>query len=137
MRFVNCARCEDEQNIIAYQYHGEIFYRVYKEIDADAELLVWYGDEYAEQLGIPLFEEEEKQEEKRFEGAYDIRRCDDSRSHYFVKILKFKLLFYTSLKNITKIMFTISCSVTKKVSVMIIYVMTMNYLTSITQSVVT
>ena len=69
MRFVNCARCENEQNIIAYQYHGEIYYRVYREIEEQGELLVWYGDEYAEQLGIPLFEEEEKQEEKRFEGA--------------------------------------------------------------------
>ncbi|CAB4020400.1 zinc finger 2 homolog, partial [Paramuricea clavata] len=76
MRFVNCARCEDEQNIIAYQYHGEIFYRVYKEIDADSELLVWYGDEYAEQLGIPLFEEEEKQKEKRFEeGCHTCKHC--------------------------------------------------------------
>ena len=69
MRFVNCARCENEQNIIAYQYHGEIYYRVYREIEEQGELLVWYGDEYAEQLGIPLFEDEEKQEEKRFEGA--------------------------------------------------------------------
>lgn len=69
MRFVNCARCEKEQNMIAYQYHGEIYYRVYKEIEADDELLVWYGDEYAEQLGIPLFDEEEKKQEKRsFEG---------------------------------------------------------------------
>jgi SCY1-like protein 2 len=73
MRFVNCARCEDEQNIIAYQYRGEIYYRTYKEIEAGGELLVWYGDEFAEQLGIPLFEEDEqqeaeKQQEKRFEG---------------------------------------------------------------------
>ena len=68
MRFVNCARCENEQNLIAYQYHGEIYYRVYKEIEAGAELLVWYGDEYAEQLGIPLFEEEESPSEKHFKG---------------------------------------------------------------------
>ena len=66
MRFVNCARCEDEQNIIAYQHHGEIYYRVYKEIEADKELLVWYGDEFAEQLGISLFDEED--DEKHFEG---------------------------------------------------------------------
>jgi hypothetical protein len=85
MRFVNCARCEDEQNVIAYQYHGEIYYRVYKEIEVEGELLVWYGDEYAEQLGIPLFEEveqedgeeqdEEKEEEKRFEGESTSSLC--------------------------------------------------------------
>ena len=68
MRFVNCARCEDEQNMVAYQYHGEIYYRVFKEIKANAELLVWYGDEFAEQLGIPLLEEDEEQTENQFEG---------------------------------------------------------------------
>ncbi|XP_046863279.1 zinc finger protein 664-like [Xenia sp. Carnegie-2017] len=74
MRFVNCARCEDEQNIIAYQHHGEIYYRVYKEIEADKELLVWYGDEFAEQLGVSLFDEED--DEKHFEvGGHSCRHC--------------------------------------------------------------
>ena len=68
MCFVNCARCEDEQNIIAYQYHGEIYYRVYKEIQENDELLVWYGDEYAEQLGIPLYNDEQNQEATNFGG---------------------------------------------------------------------
>ncbi|XP_028394808.1 histone-lysine N-methyltransferase PRDM9-like [Dendronephthya gigantea] len=76
MRYINCARCEDEQNIIAYQYHGDIYYRVYKEIHVDDELLVWYGDEYAEQLGISLFEEDEKQLEKLFEvGGHACKYC--------------------------------------------------------------
>ena len=34
MRFVNCSRVEEEQNLIAYQYRGEIFYRAYKDIQA-------------------------------------------------------------------------------------------------------
>ena len=54
LRFVNCARDEEEQNLLAFQYHGDVYYRVYKEIEAGAELLVWYGDEYGEQLGIPI-----------------------------------------------------------------------------------
>jgi hypothetical protein len=53
-RFINCARSEEEQNLVAYQYHGDIFYRVYKEIVPGGELLVWYGDEYGEDLGIPI-----------------------------------------------------------------------------------
>ncbi|XP_046863286.1 histone-lysine N-methyltransferase PRDM9-like [Xenia sp. Carnegie-2017] len=74
MRFVNCARSSDEQNIIAYQHHGEIYYRVYKEIEADKELLVWYGDEFAEQLGVSLFDEED--DEKHFEvGGHSCRHC--------------------------------------------------------------
>ena len=34
MRYVNCSRVEDEQNLVAYQYRGEIFYRAYKDIQA-------------------------------------------------------------------------------------------------------
>ena len=39
-------------------------FRVYKDIKCGDELLVWYGDEYAEELGI---ENEEQEEEKREE----------------------------------------------------------------------
>ena len=75
MRFVNCARCEDEQNIIAFQFHGEIYYRVYKAIQPNSELLVWYGDEYAEQLGIPLYDEEENKQENQFGGKSFDKLC--------------------------------------------------------------
>ena len=54
MRFVNCSRVEDEQNLVAYQYRGEIFYRAYKDIQPGVELLVWYGEQYATHLGINL-----------------------------------------------------------------------------------
>ena len=40
MRYVNCSRVEEEQNLIAYQYRGEIFYRAYKDIQAGIELLI-------------------------------------------------------------------------------------------------
>ncbi|XP_046848006.1 PR domain zinc finger protein 14-like [Xenia sp. Carnegie-2017] len=75
MRFVNCARFEEEKNIIAYQYNGEIYYRVYKEIEADKELLVWYGDEYAEQLGISLFDEEDNDKHQFEVGGHSCRHC--------------------------------------------------------------
>ncbi len=52
MRFVNCARHEEEQNLLAYQYHGNIYYRTFKTIPPHTELLVWYGDRYAKELGI-------------------------------------------------------------------------------------
>ena len=61
LRYVNCARCENEQNLLAYQYHGEVYYRTYKEVDPGDELLVWYGDEYGEALGLlSLPERDEK-----------------------------------------------------------------------------
>ena len=52
MRFVNCSRYEREQNLVSFQYRGEIYYRSYKEIQPGTELLVWYGDKYANDLGI-------------------------------------------------------------------------------------
>ena len=54
MRFVNCARNVNEQNLVAYQYLGQIYYRTFRDIDPNMELLVWYGEEYAEELGIGL-----------------------------------------------------------------------------------
>ncbi|XP_062941335.1 histone-lysine N-methyltransferase PRDM9-like [Cynocephalus volans] len=52
MRYVNCARGDEEQNLVAFQYHGQIFYRTCQVIRPGCELLVWYGDEYGQELGI-------------------------------------------------------------------------------------
>ncbi|KAM5197090.1 histone-lysine N-methyltransferase PRDM7-like [Hipposideros larvatus] len=52
MRYVNCARHDEEQNLVAYQYHRQIFYRTCQVIRPGCELLVWYGDEYGQELGI-------------------------------------------------------------------------------------
>ena len=52
MRYVNCARFEDEQNLCAFQYKDEIYYRTFRVIRPNEELLVWYGDSYASLLGI-------------------------------------------------------------------------------------
>ena len=52
LRYINCARNEEEQNLVAFQYHGEIYYRSFKKIHPGNELFVWYGDQYAKDLGI-------------------------------------------------------------------------------------
>ncbi|XP_031415267.2 probable histone-lysine N-methyltransferase PRDM7 [Clupea harengus] len=52
MRYVNCARDGEEQNLVAFQYRGGIVYRCCKPIDPGEELLVWYGEDYARNLGI-------------------------------------------------------------------------------------
>lgn len=59
VRFVNCSRCEDEQNLVAYQFRGEIYYRTYKPVIPGKELLVWYGESYAKDLGISLFDNQD------------------------------------------------------------------------------
>ncbi|XP_053518829.1 histone-lysine N-methyltransferase PRDM9-like [Artibeus jamaicensis] len=51
MRFVNCARDDEEQNLVAFQYHGQIFYRTCQVVRPGCELLVWCGDEYGQELG--------------------------------------------------------------------------------------
>ncbi|XP_075070526.1 PR domain zinc finger protein 14 [Mixophyes fleayi] len=54
MALVNCARFPEEQNLIAVQCEGEIYYETCKEILPRQELLVWYGDCYLQFLGIPV-----------------------------------------------------------------------------------
>ena len=52
MRFVNCARFEEEQNLIAEQYDGLVFYKAYKKIlpgDVRIFLLIYI-------ISIKLFE---------------------------------------------------------------------------------
>ncbi|XP_053524268.1 histone-lysine N-methyltransferase PRDM9-like [Artibeus jamaicensis] len=51
MRFVNCARDDEEQNLVAFQYHGQVFYRTCQVTSGGCELLVWFGDEYGRELG--------------------------------------------------------------------------------------
>ncbi|XP_053483799.1 oocyte zinc finger protein XlCOF6 isoform X1 [Ictalurus furcatus] len=51
MRYVNCVRNGEEQNLVAFQYQGGILYRCCRPIDPGQELLVWYDEEYPKDLG--------------------------------------------------------------------------------------
>ncbi|MBN3306126.1 PRDM9 methyltransferase, partial [Amia calva] len=55
LRFVNCAWNEEEQqqqNVVAFQYHSQVYYLSFRPIDPGCELLVWYGEQYSRELGI-------------------------------------------------------------------------------------
>ncbi|XP_050556930.1 histone-lysine N-methyltransferase PRDM7-like [Spodoptera frugiperda] len=54
MRYVNCARNWKEQNLLAYQYQGQLYYRTIKIIPRFTELMVFYGSEFANTLHINL-----------------------------------------------------------------------------------
>ena len=54
MRFIRCARHKDEQNLYAFQYNGNIYYRAFKDIPLGTEMLVWYDENYPMYMGIPL-----------------------------------------------------------------------------------
>ncbi|GFY59161.1 probable histone-lysine N-methyltransferase PRDM7 [Trichonephila inaurata madagascariensis] len=72
MRYVNCADREERQNVVAFQYQGDIYYRTYKPVLPFTEILVWYGDGYASDLGIDLQQEKELECTKEITGF----KCD-------------------------------------------------------------
>lgn len=53
MKFVNCARHGDEQNLALVQDGHQLFYQCCKGILVGEELLVWYGKCYTLSMGIP------------------------------------------------------------------------------------
>lgn len=50
MRFVNCARDDKEQNLVAMQFRGEIYYKACVPVEAGSELLVWYQESCSETM---------------------------------------------------------------------------------------
>lgn len=42
----------DTQNMTAYQSGKNVYYKTIVDIGPDTELLVWYGDDYARELGL-------------------------------------------------------------------------------------
>ncbi|XP_067929438.1 gastrula zinc finger protein XlCGF57.1-like isoform X2 [Watersipora subatra] len=52
LRYVNSARFRQEQNLEAFQQQGKIYYKALFDISKGNELLVWYGDDYATDLGV-------------------------------------------------------------------------------------
>ena len=53
MRYIRCARHQQEQNLYAFQYMGKIYYRAFRDIPPGKEMLVWYDEKYPQYLGIP------------------------------------------------------------------------------------
>ena len=51
-RYVNCSRNPHEENVEMKQRSFKIYYWSTRWIYPGEELLVWYGEEYAEELGI-------------------------------------------------------------------------------------
>lgn len=54
MRYIQCARHREEQNLFVFQYLGNVYYRAFKDISQGTELLVWYDEIYPQYMGIPL-----------------------------------------------------------------------------------
>ncbi|XP_060740871.1 uncharacterized protein LOC132855719 isoform X1 [Tachysurus vachellii] len=52
MRYVNCARNDEEQNLVVFQYQRGIMYRCCRPIKPGQELSLWYDEEYVKYAGI-------------------------------------------------------------------------------------
>ena len=52
MTHVQVARCREEQNMEAFQFYGDIFFRTTKAIEAGTELKVFYSKDYKRKVGF-------------------------------------------------------------------------------------
>lgn len=54
MKFVNCARHSEEQNMVLIQEGDQLFYECCKDVPVGEELLIWYGGCYTLSMGVPV-----------------------------------------------------------------------------------
>ncbi|XP_058232226.1 histone-lysine N-methyltransferase PRDM9-like isoform X2 [Hemibagrus wyckioides] len=82
MRYVKCSRNGEDNNLLAFQYRGRILYRCSRRIDPGQELLVWYEEEYARNIGLV------------FDDFWNIKSSLNAKSNAFS--CSWCPLFYTS-----------------------------------------
>ncbi|KAH3819516.1 hypothetical protein DPMN_121254 [Dreissena polymorpha] len=81
MALVNCARFAQEQNLVALQVEGDVFYEACRDIPQGRELLVWYGDAAYQPLmgGVPATRREKTENDSLKEAesseGYQCERC--------------------------------------------------------------
>jgi hypothetical protein len=67
LKYVNCSRTAKEQNMYAFDFKGAIYYLTIRQVLPGTELLVYYGDAYANTLNIDVKPNPDK---------YDQQHCD-------------------------------------------------------------
>ncbi|KAF6104561.1 hypothetical protein HJG60_011452 [Phyllostomus discolor] len=107
MRYVNCARDDEEQNLVAFQYHRQIFYRTCRVIRPGCELLVWFGDEYGQELGSKWGSKWKRQLMSR-RGGHHCSSKQKEKREFSIEIFMIQLL--SRVKSTLKsVKFQITC----------------------------
>ncbi|XP_003731041.1 zinc finger protein 93 [Strongylocentrotus purpuratus] len=75
MSYVQCARNEEEQNLEACQYYGQIYFRTTKCIEPGSELRVFYSKEYSESVGFKTTLKDLNYNEE--EGNFQCNSCEN------------------------------------------------------------
>ncbi|XP_044760953.1 histone-lysine N-methyltransferase PRDM9-like [Coccinella septempunctata] len=93
MRYINCARHVGEQNVVAFQYKGNLYYRTCSDIKVGEELLVYYGHSFAKNLGIDVRNYFKPKEEEINENPKCCPHCnygykDSDRLMYHIGLCK-------------------------------------------------
>ena len=55
IRFINCSRNSHEDNVQAVDCAGRVYMMTKKHVHPGQELMFYYGNEYAEELGINYY----------------------------------------------------------------------------------
>ncbi|XP_063597531.1 zinc finger protein PLAG1-like isoform X1 [Penaeus indicus] len=76
MIFVRPAERKSEQNLVAFQYKGDIYFATIKEIPAQCELKVWFSKDYAERMGTRILAEEGVSWQFRTRQRFRCRGCE-------------------------------------------------------------
>ncbi|XP_065305085.1 histone-lysine N-methyltransferase PRDM9-like isoform X2 [Dermacentor albipictus] len=88
MRYVNCAPEQSQQNLVAFVRQGAVYYRTCKVVNAAEELFVWYGDDFAKQLGlIGNSGTQNKAAEADVAVPREVFSCDECGDQFTVKQL--------------------------------------------------
>ncbi|XP_033126033.1 PR domain zinc finger protein 10-like isoform X2 [Anneissia japonica] len=78
MMFIRPAKRYSEQNLVAFQHEGNIYFATMKNIDPKTELKVWYTKSYAEFVGVGVLEAtaEEVQEMEENDKTWPCFECN-------------------------------------------------------------
>ncbi|XP_076038526.1 uncharacterized protein LOC143023793 [Oratosquilla oratoria] len=76
MIFVRPAEKKLEQNLVAFQYKGDVYFATIKEVPERCELKVWFSRDYAERMGTRVLAEEGVSWQFRTRQRFKCKGCE-------------------------------------------------------------